>query len=228
MEQGLSMDIREILNIIKKRMLMIELITLAFAVTAGVISFYVMKPVYESKTSFIISKPMSETTPQTYNDVLMYQNLIKTYSAIAESKAVSKLVAGELNSKYTVLDLQESTSVTSQANTQILLISVRNKNPQDALNIVKAMSDAFINESTKLFSDGGVIKVMDEPELPTIPVKPNKKLNIAIGFILGLMVSSGLAFIFEYMDKTIKTENDVDKYLDDIPVLGIIPMEAKR
>jgi capsular polysaccharide biosynthesis protein len=228
MEQGLSMDIREILNIIKKRMLMIELITLAFAVTAGVISFYVMKPVYESKTSFIISKPMSETTPQTYNDVLMYQNLIKTYSAIAESKTVSKLVAGELNSKYTVLDLQESTSVTSQANTQILLISVRNKNPQDALNIVKAMSDAFINESTKLFSDGGVIKVMDEPELPTIPVKPNKKLNIAIGFILGLMVSSGLAFIFEYMDKTIKTENDVDKYLDDIPVLGIIPMEAKR
>jgi len=228
MEQRLSMDIREILNIIKKRMLMIVLITLAFTVVAGIISFYVMKPVYESKTSFIISKPMSEATTQTYNDVLMYQNLVKTYSEIAESKTVLKLVAGKLDNKYTVLDLQESASVTSQANTQILLISVMNKNPQDALNIVKAMSDAFINESAKVFPNGGVIQVMDEPELPTIPVKPNKKLNVAIGFTLGLIVSCGLAFVFEYMDKTIKTENDVAKYLGDIPVLGIIPKGAKR
>jgi len=227
MEQRLSMDIREILNIIKKRMLMIVLITLAFTVVAGIISFYVMKPVYESKTSFIISKPMSEATTQTYNDVLMYQNLVKTYSEIAESKTVLKLVAGKLDNKYTVLDLQESASVTSQANTQILLISVMNKNPQDALNIVKAMSDAFINESAKVFPNGGVIQVMDEPELPTIPVKPNKKLNVAIGFTLGLIVSCGLAFVFEYMDKTIKTENDVAKYLGDIPVLGIIPKGAK-
>ena len=57
---------------------------------------------------------------------------------------------------------------------------------------------------------------------PNKPVKPNKKLNMAVAGILGLMVSVGLAFLLEYLDNTVKTPSDVERLLG-VPVLGSIP-----
>ena len=56
----------------------------------------------------------------------------------------------------------------------------------------------------------------------TKPVNVKTALNTAIAMILGLMMGVFTAFVLEYMDNTIKTENDVQKHLD-LPVLGLIP-----
>lgn len=223
-----TIDLRGIIHIIKKRILMILGITATCTALAGALSFYVLKPVYQAETSIIVSKPSTDTTSQTYNDVLMYQNLVKTYSEIAKSKSVAKLAAEKLDNKYTATQIQRAAEITPQTSTQILNISVQNGNPQDAKNIVKAISEAFIQESTAVYPSNNVIKVMDEAELPEIPVKPNKGLNIALGLFLGLVASCSLAFLLEYTDRSIKTEDDVAKYLNDVPVIGIIPKEAKR
>ena len=53
------------------------------------------------------------------------------------------------------------------------------------------------------------------------PVNPNPVLNMAIAFVVGLMVGVGLAFLLEYLDNTIKTEEDIEKVLG-VPVLGTI------
>ena len=53
-------------------------------------------------------------------------------------------------------------------------------------------------------------------------VSPNKKMNIAIAFLLGLMVSLGLVFLLEYLDNTYKNKEQLEKELD-IPVIGVIP-----
>ena len=63
---------------------------------------------------------------------------------------------------------------------------------------------------------------MDKAVLPDKPVKPNIKLNIAIAFFIGLMASVGLVFVLEYLDRTIKTEEEVEKYLE-LPVIATIP-----
>lgn len=70
------------------------------------------------------------------------------------------------------------------------------------------------------------VLVISEASLPTGPVKPNKKLNTAIGFILGLMVFTLLAFVLEYLDNTLKTPEDVTRELE-LPVLGVIPKATK-
>ncbi|PTR86723.1 capsular biosynthesis protein, partial [Bacillus anthracis] len=51
---------------------------------------------------------------------------------------------------------------------------------------------------------------------------PNKKMNIAIAFLLGLMVSVGLAFLLEFLDNTFKTKEQLEREFN-IPVIGIIP-----
>ncbi|MDF9406780.1 hypothetical protein L7E55_00145 [Pelotomaculum isophthalicicum JI] len=62
---------------------------------------------------------------------------------------------------------------------------------------------------------------------PAEPVKPKKKLNIAIAFVLGLMASVSLAFLLEFLDNTIKNPEDVAQHLE-LPVLGMIPLADVR
>ena len=71
---------------------------------------------------------------------------------------------------------------------------------------------------------GGTSLLVASPALvPANPVKPNKKLNMAVALVLGLMVAVGLAFVLEFMDNTIKHPDDVYKHLG-LPVLGTIPV----
>lgn len=74
------------------------------------------------------------------------------------------------------------------------------------------------------------IRVLDYAEVPISPIKPNKRMNILLGIIVGLGCGVGIAFLMEYMDNTIKTQEDIEKYLGT-PLLGIvghIPMEKKE
>ena len=53
------------------------------------------------------------------------------------------------------------------------------------------------------------------------PIKPRPMLNVAIAFVVGLMASVGLAFLLEYLDNTVKKEEDVENLLG-LPVLGVV------
>ena len=51
-------------------------------------------------------------------------------------------------------------------------------------------------------------------------------MNIAIAGVLGIMLGIGLVFLVEYLDNTIKTPEDIERYVG-LPVLGIIPMNEE-
>ena len=66
------------------------------------------------------------------------------------------------------------------------------------------------------------VRIIDRAEVPEYPLKPNKKLNLLMGALVGLFAGVGLAFFFEYLDNTIKTPEDLKRYLD-LPFLGPVP-----
>lgn len=74
---------------------------------------------------------------------------------------------------------------------------------------------------------GTTINIASPALVPSNPVKPNKKLNMAIALLLGLMLSMGLAFLLEFMDNTIKDPGDVEKHLG-LPVIGSIPVYGDK
>ena len=63
--------------------------------------------------------------------------------------------------------------------------------------------------------------VVEQAETPHSPAKPNKKLNILLGLVLGLFGGTGLAFFIEYLDNTIKTPEEAEERFG-IPMLGVI------
>jgi len=88
-------------------------------------------------------------------------------------------------------------------------------------DLVNAVTTQFIKTSTDLIPNGNV-KIIESVKMPENPVSPNKKMNIAIAFLLGLMISVGFAFLLEFMDNTFKTKEQLEQILG-VPVIGAIP-----
>jgi polysaccharide biosynthesis transport protein len=89
------------------------------------------------------------------------------------------------------------------------------------LLLLEKYQEARINEVMEL----GDIRVIDQALIPEAPIKPNKKLNLVIGGILGLMLGVTMVFFLEYMDNTIKNTEDVERILN-LPILGVIPKDT--
>jgi capsular polysaccharide biosynthesis protein len=231
-EEEITLDLKEIFGILRKRLKLLIIITLISTLVSAIISIWVIRPTFEAKTSIVIGKNSSESNEgYTNSDVVMYQKLIKTYAAIAKANDVALVAVEKLNPDMSKEELEEAsikfqncTKVTPQADTQVLEIKIESKDPLNAKEKVDALTEAFMIASKKIYPNGNV-EIMDSAKVPKLPVKPNKKLNIAIAFFLGLMVSVGIVFLLEYMDNTFKSQNDVEKYLE-IPVIGLIPDHA--
>ncbi|MDV3425924.1 MAG: capsular biosynthesis protein [Bacillota bacterium] len=219
MEDEKELDLRELFDIIKTRIWMIIVVTLLFTFTAAIVSVFFISPTYESSVGIIVGKQDGKEI--TGQDVTMYQNLMETYQNIASTNKVAQAAADKVGGGTTAKDLLERTKVTTKTGTMILNISVDSKTAAKSYKEVQAYADSFVARATELIPEGEV-RIMDSAQLPESPVKPNVKMNIAIGFLLGLIVSAGIAFILEYMNNTIVTKEDVEKYLQ-LSVIGIIP-----
>ena len=218
-EQVISLS--EIFETIKKRWIMIVAITLSATLISGILSFFVIKPVYETSTKLFIGKEEREDTVYNTNDIQMYQKLLQTYAQAIKTKDLVGRAINSLNYELEPSKVVGALTVTPVTDTQILQIKYKSKNQQEAVDVLKNITEQFIITSKELVPNGNV-RVIEEVEFPENSVSPNKKMNIAIAFLLGLMVSLGLVFLLEYLDNTYKNKEQLEKELD-IPVLGVIP-----
>ena len=220
-----EIDLREYWEVLRKRWVIVIILPIIAALTSGIISFFVIQPVYEASTTLIVGKKAADgqaAAQMLDNSVLQAnQQLAKTYATIAQSRTVEQNVIKALNLSMTVVELNGLISINPVKTTEILEIQVTNTDPALAASIANTMFEEFskaVIEIKKVDS----VSIVDSAVTPTAPVKPNKMLNILIAFVVGLMASVGLVFMLEYLDNTIKTTGDVEKLLG-IPVLGIIP-----
>ncbi len=84
--------------------------------------------------------------------------------------------------------------------------------------LLQKQQEAQIAQASTI-SDASVI---DPALTPRRPVAPNKRKNLALGLILGIMLGVGMAFLLDYMDQTLKTTEDIREKLN-LNVFGIIP-----
>ena len=220
MEENI-ITIEDIFKILKRRWALIVVVTLITTIVAAALSLFIIKPTYEASTKVFIGKEEGADQKYSQNDVLMYQKLIKTYS---EAIKTIDLVEGAIKNVDASLDaaqVLEKLNVNSIQDTQILKISFQGRDGEEVKNIVEAVTKEFMNLAKTLVVNGN-IKVVETVETPTIPISPNKVRNTAIGFILGLVIGIGLAFILEVFDNTYKSKDELERELK-IPVIGAIP-----
>ncbi len=77
--------------------------------------------------------------------------------------------------------------------------------------------------SASLFTSN--ISITDRAEVPIVPSRPRKKLNLLVGLVIGLLTGLGLAFVVDYLDTSIKSTREAEKVLR-VRTLGEIPFRA--
>jgi succinoglycan biosynthesis transport protein ExoP len=92
--------------------------------------------------------------------------------------------------------------------------------------LLEAAKSRLNSESMELTMPRNAAFVRDRAEPALFPSKPNVPLNMALGVAAGLVFSISLAFFVEYLDTSVKTMDDVEKYVD-LPVLAVIPQRIK-
>lgn len=220
---GDIVNIGDILKLLKEKYKLILGITMSFICIVGILSFFVITPKYEAKVKLFIGKEKSkEDTGYNSTEVQMYQKLLTTYAEIIKTRDLVKASVKNIDlEKKDVEDVLENLVVTPRNDTQILEISYKDTSAERTLAVVNEITEKFILKSKELIQNGNV-QIVEEAVYPDKPVSPNKKMNMAMAAILGLMAGIILVIVRELLDNTFKSKEELEKFLK-LPVIGAIP-----
>ncbi|WP_281863146.1 YveK family protein [Planomicrobium okeanokoites] len=220
MEETISLQ--DLFKTIRKRLGLIALLTILAITIAGVISFLVLTPVYQTSTEILVNQSPSETGQLTNQNIQTDLQLINTYSGIIKSPAILDQVVEEMNLDMTTDQLTSKITVSNADQSQIVNITMQDEDPAMAVEIANTTASVFESDIQELMNVDNVTILSPAvlKENPS-PVAPNPMLNMAIAAVVGLMLGVGIAFLLEYLDTSMKDQQDIEDVLG-LPLLGVI------
>lgn len=218
-----ELELRELFEIIKKRLGLILALSVAFLAVSIIFNTFVVVPKYETFSTLMLGKPENNANPNTMyssQEITTNQMLIGTYSELGKSKAIMGKVNDALGGIYTYEELSSKININLVNNTELIKINVTDEDPVQAAKIANVMAEIFMVEVTRIMKIDNM-NIIDVAEVPTEPSSPSPLRDGAIALVLGLMLGVFIAFLIEVLDRTIKSPEDVERHLD-LPLLGMI------
>ena len=217
----IEIDVLELFHVLLNKFWIILLagIIAGLAFIGGTILF--ITPQYESTTKmYVLSKQDNNTLTQ--QDMQTSLSLTKDYAELIKSRTVTEGVIAQLNLDLTHEDLLKKMTVDSATDTRILSITVEDPDPYEACEIANAIRDVAANH-IKNVMDIDAVNVVETANIPEQKSSPSITKNGIIGGFLGVLLSVVIILIAYISNDTVKTQEDVEKYLG-LSILGTIPL----
>ncbi len=216
-----EIDISEVLLYFKSKVALIIGITLLIVILGNLYAMFLRVPVYKSSSTIVIASNDTNSANM-QADITVNQKLVGTYKEIVTSRSVVEQVIKDLDLKYSYEELSSNILVEAVQNTEVLKISVLDKNAELAPKITSMLSEVFKEEVMEIYNLKNV-KVLDSASTPTGADNVNFVKDEIIYFGLGMIASFMLVFIMFYFDKNIRSVEQVESRLG-LPILGTIPV----
>lgn len=213
----------DVFRSLKNNLRLILISTLSVTLVSAIITFFFIPPEYEASTKVYIGKERFKNVSTTYTneEINMYQRLIKTYSELVKTKDLVRKSISNAGQDISVKEALSKLQAISIADTQILQIKYASDSREEAYDMVYGITEEFMRLSKRLYPKGNV-HIIQQPIVPEVPVGPNKKMNVAIGALLGMMIGLGITFLKEFINNTYSNKEELERDLE-IPCIGIIP-----
>ena len=216
-----EIDISEVLLYFKSKVALIIGIALLIVILGNLYAMFLRVPVYKSSSTIVIASNDTNSANM-QADITVNQKLVGTYKEIVKSRSVVEQVNKDLDLKYSYEELSSNILVEAVQNTEVLKISVLDKNAEQAKKITSMLSEVFKEEVMEIYNLKNV-KVLDSASTPTGADNVNFVKDEIIYFGLGMIASFMLVFIMFYFDKNIRSVEQVESRLG-LPILGTIPV----
>lgn len=221
-----ELDLKELFFMFWNKKLEIILITLMFVAVGIGYSYFFVKPEYTSTTSLVLAQ--SSSSGQTGDgaisatDLTMNSKLVSTYSELIKRKAILGQVCENLNiPDSNIQELRGKIKVNYAKNTEIIEISVTNKDPNIAAAIANEIAKVFGEKIVEIYNISNVY-LLDRAEANAVPSNINHMKDVVIFAFIGLVIAAVYVLIANMLDNTIKTEQDVEA-TTELLVLSSIP-----
>ena len=229
-EDVIEIDLQDLFGLLLHKAWIIILATVATAVVGFTISFFLITPQYESTTSIYISTNKGSENSMTYSDAQLASQLTKDYEELIVGRYVLEKVITQYDLPESYESLKKRVSVENTSNTRIISITVKDPNPKNAQIIANSIRDVAATH-IKDVTDVEAVNVADEANLPEKPCEPSVPKWTVLAALIGMVLSAVIIIIQYLLDDTIKSSEDIEKYLE-LSTLGLIPdfdtVEKKR
>jgi len=218
------MELKQYFRIIQKKWWLIAIIVIIAVAATGIKSYFFTTPVYAANAKLIVNQSSGEGAG-TLNASTIQTSifLINSYKEIIKSSAIMNKVV----EKYPDLgenagQLAARISVTSANNSQVMNLVYQDTSYAKAAAIVNAVSEVFKDQIPHIMNADN-ITILSEADASAspAPININPIMNISISLIVSLMLAIGLVFLLDYLDDTLKTENEITEILD-VPILAVV------
>lgn len=223
-----TINLEGIVKIIKKRIMLIMIFTIICTGISVWVTFYILTPIYQAQTQILVNQKSSPELANSWQSTESDLRLINTYNEIITSPVILIPVIEKLGLDTTPDQLMNQILVSSKSESKVVNLSVDDPDPSSAVEIANTVAEVFKEQIPKLMSVDNitilsVAKLGNSPR----PLKPNKELNLVAGAVIGLMLGAGMALYLEFLDTTIKSEEEIIKDLK-LPVIGVVGLIAEE
>lgn len=225
----IEIDLREVFILLISKCWLIILVGIMTSAIGFGLSAFLIPPTYESTTKIYILNKQQENTV-TYSDVQLGTQLTKDYAELIKSRLVLEKVIQELQLEavYEEMDyeaLLDKVSVTTPVDTRILSITVEDFDAVMAMEIANCIrEEAAIH--IKNVMDIEAVNVVETANLPMEKASPSILKWTVVGGAIGIFFITTMILLFFFLDDTIKTEDDVERYLG-LSTLALIPLDSR-
>lgn len=220
-DEVIEIDLLEVFHVLLEKAWLIICMSLFVAAGCFAVSSYLIAPVYESTTKiYILNK--SDSAAITYSDVQMGTQLTKDYAELINSRYVLEEVIKTLPLAMEYDELLDMVSVSTPSDTRIVAITVKDTSPVNAMEIANCIREVA-SEHIQNVMDIEAVNVVEAANMPTKKAGPSIAKWTLIGCVIGFMLTCMIILIRYLLDDTIKSSEDVEKYLG-LSTLALIPI----
>lgn len=215
------MQPRDYVPVLRKRWALI-LAVLVIAVVASYLFTRLQTEIYRAEANLTVSPSRMD-----YGQTLVIENLIRQYARELQTEDIARQVNDTLKLDLPVEGLRGKMRASPVMDDLTLLLQVDDIEASRARDIAYEWAREYVKRHQNKMAnveprDRIEVAVLDRPA-PASLNWPKRNQILAAAAILGLILGTLLAFVLEYVDDTLKSTQDVDRYLGTLPVLGAIP-----
>lgn len=222
--EEIEIDLLELAGVLWQKAWAIITCLLIGAVLVGGFTKFMITPQYTATSMiYILGKTTSLTS---ITDLQLSSELTADFTIMATSRPVVEGVIENLGLHTTYEKLNKAIELENPTDSHILKIHVTDKDPKLAKEISNAMAEAVADNISTLMSTDKP-SIVERAIVPKKPSSPSLIKNTAMGGAVGALAAMGIIIARYLLDDTIKTEEDVRKYLQ-MNTLASIPLEKKH